>query len=84
MVASRVFSATHMEKLRDQADWKQPKVIEDAVILILFPRKLPDFGKTEAEAQRYTRIYEKFLSLVFKIIENNDGNQFIHGSRDSS
>lgn len=74
MVASRVFSATHMEKLRDKADWKQPKVIEDAVILVLFPRKLPDFGKTGEEAERYTKIYEKFLSLVFKIIENNDGN----------
>ena len=77
MVASRVFSATQMEKLRDEADWKQPKIIEDAVILVLFPRKLPDFGKTEEEAQRYTKIYDKFLSLVFKNIENHEGNHLI-------
>ncbi|MBN2536068.1 MAG: hypothetical protein JXB88_24520 [Spirochaetales bacterium] len=77
MVASRVFSANHMEKLRDQADWKQPKVIENAVILVLFPRKFPDFGKTEEEAQHYTKIYDKFLSLVFKTIENNDGNHLV-------
>jgi hypothetical protein len=77
MVASRVFSANHMEKLRDQADWKQPKIIQDAVIFVLFPRKLPDFGKTEEEAQQYTKIYDKFLSLVFKTIENNDGSHLI-------
>jgi hypothetical protein len=77
MVASRVFSARHMEKLRDLSDWKQPKIIEDAIILVLFPRKLPDFGKTEEEALRYTKIYDKFLALVFKAIENNDGNHLI-------
>ncbi|MBN2442318.1 MAG: hypothetical protein JXJ04_13270, partial [Spirochaetales bacterium] len=77
MVASRVFSSTQMEKLRDQEDWKQPKIIENAIILVLFPRKLPDFGKTVEEAERYTKIYDKFLSLVFKSIENNGGNHLI-------
>jgi hypothetical protein len=77
MVASRVFSASQMEKLRDVAEWKQPKIIQNGVIMVLFPRKLPDFGRTEEEATRYTRIYEKYLSLIFKAIENNDGNHLV-------
>ncbi|MBN1696813.1 MAG: hypothetical protein JW881_04810 [Spirochaetales bacterium] len=79
MVASRVFSASQMEKLRDVEEWKRPKVIPDGVIMAVFPRKLPDFGKTEEDATRYTSIYEKYLSLVFKAIEHHEGNHLVLG-----
>jgi len=77
MVAQRVFSAKQLERLKDESAWKEPAIVKNAIVMALFPRKFPDFGKTREEAQRYTDIYSKFLSIVFKAIENNDGNHII-------
>jgi hypothetical protein len=74
MIAARVFSAKQIESLKYEMEWMEPRVIKNAVIMTLFPRKLPDFGTTKAEAERYTSIYNKYLALVYAIVEKNDGN----------
>jgi hypothetical protein len=75
MVAARVFSPKQMEKLKVKKGWSEPRIVRNAVILALFPRKLPDLGSTVEEATMYTSVYDKYLDLVFKAIEKRDGNR---------
>jgi hypothetical protein len=77
MVARRVFSAKQMERLKDEHDWREPRIVRNAVIMTLFPRRLPSLGETKEEAEKYTLIYGKYLSLVYTAVEKNDGNHII-------
>ena len=77
LVAARTFTAAQLERLREKVDWKRPKIVEDAIILVLFPRNLPEIGETEEEADIYTGIYNKYLELVFKTFEKYNGNRIL-------
>jgi hypothetical protein len=77
MLASRVFSPSQMKKLmesKDSQDWQKEKIIEDGVIMVLLPKRLPSLGKTDEEAEHYTRVYERYLDLVFETIERYGGS----------
>ncbi len=75
MVAARVFSARQMERLKGESGWQEPRIVRNAVLMTLFPRRLPALGATKEEAERYTSIYDKYLALVFNAIERSDGNR---------
>ncbi len=77
MLASRVFSPSQMKKLSgsvDGEDWQKERVIENGVIMVLLPKRLPNLGKTDKEAEHYTRVYERYLDLVFAAIERHGGS----------
>ncbi len=77
MLASRVFSPSQMKKLAGSADgedWQKEKIIEDGVIMVLLPKRLPSLGKTDEEAEHYARVYERYLDLVFAAIERHGGS----------
>ena len=77
MLASRVFSPSQMKKLSGSADgedWQKEKIIEDGVIMVLLPKRLPSLGKTDEEAEHYARVYERYLDLVFAAIERHGGS----------
>jgi len=80
MVASRVFSPSQMKRLmgsEEGEEWRREKIIQDGVILVLLPKRLPSLGRTDEEAERYTRIYERYLALVFGAIERHGGSHDI-------
>ena len=77
MIAGRVFSPSQMKKLmdsREAQDWQREKIIHNGILMVLFPKKLPSLGESDEEAESYTRIYERYLSLVFAAIEKHGGS----------
>lgn len=77
LVAARAFTPAQLERLRERIDWKRPHIVEDAIILVLFPRNLPEIGQSTEEADRYTNIYNKYLELAFKTFEKYNGNRIV-------
>jgi hypothetical protein len=76
MIASRVFSPSQMRKLMaaENESWQREKIIHDGVIMVLLPKRLPSLGTTDEEAEAYTRVYERYLSLVFESVEKYGGS----------
>ena len=77
LVASRVFSPSQMKKLKimqEKGDWRQAKIVQEGIIMAIFPKRLPDLGKNDEEAGAYTKIYEKYLKIIFDIIARYGGS----------
>jgi len=73
MVGARVFAPSLLKKLSQKNDWQQPQIIRNGVIMVLFPKRLPQIGQSKETAVSYTKIYNKYLSLLFSTIEQYEG-----------
>ncbi|MBN1409727.1 MAG: hypothetical protein JW969_02710 [Spirochaetales bacterium] len=79
-VALRVFSPSQIAQLKEDYSWHQPAIYKNAIMMALFPRKLPPIGKTKEEAERYAGIYEYYISTIQTIMEKFGGNHMPVGS----
>ncbi len=74
IAAERVISPKYLKSLEKDESWYKSHIVRNGIIMVLFPKKLPEIGLTDYEAEYYKDIYNNYLSLVFRTIEGYNGN----------
>ena len=77
ILAARILHPSHLQKIREHSDWKRPSIAEETIVLVLFPQKFPEIGEDPEEAERYTKIYNRYLELALKTFEKYQGNHIL-------